>query len=161
LEDFISPSSSAQPSRPSSQPKAQQQSQPSSAQKFDSSDHDFNFTIHDVADGPRNESRERGLLDLDNDATEFNFGHREGQLDHGLGLSDSIDKQDISDHDDILGMLSQPVEVVKAQTQTQVNFLPFMITGLPLLLSFACASRIFVPIPPFAFTPNSITPTRP
>jgi hypothetical protein len=40
--------------------------------------------------------------------------------------SGGIGNRGISDDDDILGILSQPVEVVKAQTQTQVNLIPYL-----------------------------------
>jgi hypothetical protein len=126
LEDFASSSSSAHPSRPSSQTKSRQQSRPNSTENVTSSSLNFDFTSQGDTDGVRNEGRAGSrLLDVDNDAAYFDFRvgeQKEGQVDQDFA---TISDRGMGDDDDILGMLSQPVEVVKAQTQTQVNFFLF------------------------------------
>jgi len=121
------PPSSSRPSRPKSQ-------QQSSTKKLDSSVLDFGITSQD---DPGNESRVgTGLIDLDNEAVDFNFDlgkQREGPI---------VGNREINDDDDILGMLSQPVEVVKAQTQTQVNFLPFLCLDFTFLCSIPLDSSL-------------------
>lgn len=100
LDSLVSGTASAgTSSTPLSQPRPQQKA----------------ATLWHDPDAPRNKSRvERGLLDLDDDAADFDFGSGEQKESQDL----------IGDDDDILGMLSQPVELVKAQTQMQVNFPP-------------------------------------
>jgi len=123
LQDFASPTSSAQSSRPSSQPKVQQKSKLIS-NEFDSSGLDFDIIIQD-AENPLEESRAgMGLLDGDDSAADLGLGTQTKDLLY-QDPDFSADGVDSRADDDILGILSQPVEVVKAQTRTQVNFTPF------------------------------------
>ena len=140
LQDFTSPpSSSAHSSRPSSQQKARQHSQLNPT-KFNSTVLDFDITIQD--DSTRAGS---GLLDLDDGAADFNLGlaeQRKGLLDQDPDFNDTVDNR--GGDDDILGMLSQPVEVVKAQTQPQVGFFLPLFWDLWILLFFACPVELFL-----------------
>ena len=138
LQDFTSPSSSAHSSRPSSQQKARQNSQLNPT-KFKSTVLDVDITIQDDADDPSRAGS--GLLDLDDGATDFNLDsseQRKGLLGQDLDFNDTVDNRG---DDDILGILSQPVEVVKAQTQTQVSFSAFLRSLDSLILFSFCLFR--------------------
>jgi hypothetical protein len=123
LDEFApsaSGSSSAQQSRPSSQPKSFSQPQQHKPTKKELDiDFDSGNKEHDI---PRR-SEGVGLLDFD-DADDVgvsdSFGLGGGQSD-GLLLGDDS-REGRGDEDDILGVLGQPVEAARVQAEAQVSF---------------------------------------
>jgi len=106
-DEFATPSPHL--SRPSSQLKTDRQKD-----HFDSPDADFDFGNRE--DLPPEPHTRGALLDFDG-VVDDDFGPREGLLD-SFGNDSPVDGIGRTrDDDDILGMLSKPVEVVKAQTQ--------------------------------------------
>ena len=123
LDEFApsaSGSSSAQPSRPSSQPKSYPQPQRPKITKIELDiDFDSGSKEHDI---PRR-SEGVGLLDLDDDddvGVSDSFGLGGGQSDGLLHGDDN--REGRGDEDDILGMLGKPVETARAQAEAQVSF---------------------------------------
>ncbi len=124
LDEFTpsaSGSSSAQQSRPSSQPKSY--SQPQQQKPTKNVDFDSGNKEHDI---PRR-SEGVGLLDFDDDVGVLDsFGSGGGQSDGLLHGYDS--REGRGDEDDILGMLGQPVETARAQAEAQVSFCFFYLS---------------------------------
>lgn len=110
--DEIAPSpflsSSAQQSRPSSQPNSHfksHQQKPTKKEFSDRPDSEYDYRDQGLDDPIPRSGEGEGLLDFD-----AVLGSRNGER---------------GDEDDILGMLSQPVEAVKAQTEVRVSFRSF------------------------------------
>ena len=119
LDEFAS-TPSPHLSRSPSQLKTDRQKSMKTEDHFDSPDVDFDFGNRE--DVPPEPHIRETLVDFDG-VVDDDFGReqREGLLDSfgDDSAGDAIGR--LRDEDDILGVLSKPVEVVKAQTQTRVS----------------------------------------